>query len=256
MRNGTRKGIVGQLSGGKQDRALQPLMVEILGPAGAGKTTLASYLCQRNGSIVVAEIPGARTVRNAPFFMSNGLTLLPMFLRQSTDGRRLTWREIKMMIHANGWYRLLDQRTLSGNNVILLDHGPVYRVVSLSEFGPQITKSKCFMDWRDKTLALWASHLDLVVSLDAPNPILVNRINNRVTRHVVKGRTDHEISNFLTRYRRSYEEAISYLTGLDDAPRVLQFDTHKESQSQIADSVLGTIEQRLNDKSLQVAVWK
>jgi shikimate kinase len=214
------------------------MMVEILGPAGAGKTTLASSLCQRNGRITVAEIPGARTFRNAPFFINNGLELLPIFLRQPANGRKLTWREIKMMIHANGWYELLYQQALSGNDVILLDHGPVYRVVGLSEFGPQITKSNSFMDWREKTLAIWATHLDLVVSLDAPNFVLAGRINNRASRHIVKGKSQQEISDFLTRFRTSYEEAILYFAMLDDAPRVLHFDTHKEDQSQITESVL------------------
>ena len=248
MRNGSGNGIVSQHFTGKRDRALRPLMVEILGPAGAGKTTLASSLCQRKDNIVVAEIPGARTVRNAPFFASNGLALLPMFLRQPAGGRRLTWREIKMMIHVNGWYDLLYQSAPSEKNVVLLDHGPVYRVVALSEFGPQITKSKNFLDWRDKTLALWSSHLDLVVSLDAPNHILANRINNRATPHVVKGRSEQEINAFLTRFRTTYEETISHLERLDDAPRVLQLDTHKESQAHVSDSVLRTIERQLMDK--------
>lgn len=238
MRTGTRSDLNGQFLADKPENLARPLMVEILGPAGAGKTTLASALCQRNGKAVIAEIPGARTVRNAPFFLKNGLALSPMFLRQPANGRRLTWREIKMMIHANGWYELLYQQAPSGNSVILLDHGPVYRVVGLREFGPQITKSDSFMDWRDKTLALWASHLDLVVSLDAPNFVLANRINNRATPHVVKGRSEQEICDFLTRYRTSYAEAISYLVGLKDAPRVLHFDTHKDGQGQITESVL------------------
>ena len=56
-------------------------MVEIVGPAGAGKTTLYQALDRHPEFIRLENFPDVRKVADAPFFILNGLQLIPSLLR-------------------------------------------------------------------------------------------------------------------------------------------------------------------------------
>lgn len=225
----------------------RPLIVEIAGPAGAGKTTLAKALSRCNENIVISPVPGVREARNIPLFIGQALVLLPIFLWPSPNGKRLTWREIKMMMHVNGWDHILSWQASSNYAVIVLDHGPVYRLATLHEFGPEITQSQRFQKWSNRMLNRWAALLDMVIWLDAPNPVLVERINNRDSRHIVKGKPEQEMYNFLARFRTAYEHMVSMLIIHQHCPGVLRFETDHETLDQVMDKVLNAIEIRLRD---------
>jgi shikimate kinase len=225
----------------------RPLIVEIAGLAGAGKTTLAKALSRGDENILISPVPRVRKAKNVPLFISKALVLLPIFLRRSPSSRRLTWREMKMMLHVNGWEHILNLQSSSNHAVIVLDHGPVYRLATLREFGPEVTRSRRFQQWSDRMLKRWAVTLDMVIWLDAPNPVLVERINKRDTRHIVKGKPEQEMCDFLTRYRTSYEQVVSRLTTHNNSPRVLRFQTHQETPGQLMDRALNAIEMRLKD---------
>ena len=83
----------------------------------------------------------------------------------------------------------------------------------------------------------WASTLDAVIWLDAPDSVLDQRINSRDQRHSVKGKNESEVVHFLARYRTSYEETLAKL-GTAGGPRLLQFDTSRTSIEQVADEIL------------------
>ena len=86
----------------------------------------------------------------------------------------------------------------------------------------------------------WASTLNMVIWLDAPDPVLEQRINSRDQRHSVKGKTESEVVHFLARYRTSYEEILAKLK-TDGGPRLLQFDTSCTSIEQVAEEILSAI---------------
>lgn len=228
-------------------RVKRPLIVEIAGLAGAGKTTLAKALSQTHENILISPVPRLRKTRDVPLFISQAWLLLPIFLRQGPGSRWLTWREIKMMLHLNGWKHILSRPAVRKEAVILLDHGPVYRLATLHEFGPAVTRSRRFRQWSDRMLNRWAATLDLVVWLDAPNPVLVERINNRDSRHIVKGKPEPEMNDFLTRYRTSYEQVISRLMARNHSPRLLRCETGQETPDQVINRVLNAIEMHLRD---------
>jgi len=212
-----------------------PLIAEIIGPAGAGKTTLSRALSQRNKKIVV----GVRLcrIRYIPFFVSNTLFFLPTFLRQYRNSRWFTWAETRSMMYLKAWHHVLGRQTLNNGMVTVLDHGPIFRLALLREFGPEITTGQLYERWWDSTLNQWAATLDMLIWLDAPDAILMERIHARNERHKVREKSEQEAYEFLARYRTSYEQIISMLaTG--GGPRVLRFDTDQESVSQIVDQVL------------------
>jgi shikimate kinase len=216
-----------------------PLIVELIGLAGAGKTTLAQALSQRDEKIQVAADIKLRKKEHLLLFTGYVPFLLPVFLRRSRSSRWFTWDEIKAMVYLRGWPRVLRQQASTSGPVILLDHGPVFKLATLSAFGPERLKSPGFEPWWDNMFKQWADTLDIVIRLDAPERVLVERINARNQRHAVKGSSELEAQKFLRRYQMSYEQILAKLTA-QGKPRLFHFDTDRASTEQIVEEVLVT----------------
>jgi shikimate kinase len=214
------------------------LVVELAGLAGAGKTTLALALRQSNQRFTI----GVRLGRTGylPFAVSITRFFLPVFLRQYRHSRWFTWEEMRAMIYLKAWHHVVSRQRSEAGTVAILDHGPVYRLAWLHEFGPEIVRSRRFAQWSDNVLNQWAASLDFVVWLNAPDAVLVERIAARDRWHVVKGKSEQETYQFLARYRASYDQVLSKLTA-NGGPKVLRFDTYQESLDQILDNLLECI---------------
>ena len=216
------------------------LIIELVGPAGAGKTTLSRVLTHRNPMIQIGSDIELRKTRYIPLILRNTVALLPKFLKSIRNSRRFTWEEIKYLIYLAGWPEVLRQEAADGVTAILLDHGPVFKLATLNEFGPEILKTHQFANWWDRMFKQWASTLDMVIWLDAPDAILDERINSRDQRHSVKGKSESEVVHFLARYRTSYEETLAKLR-IAGATRLLQFDTSRTPIEQVADAILSAL---------------
>jgi thymidylate kinase len=214
------------------------LIIELVGPAGAGKTTLSRVLIDRNPMIQMGLDIELRKTKYVPVILHNAMSLLPLFLKKSIrNGCHFTWEEIKYLIYLAGWPEVLRQEAADGTTAILLDHGPVFKLATLNEFGPEALKTDQFANWWDRMFKQWASTLDMVIWLDAPDKILDQRINSRDQRHSVKGKSESEVVHFLARYRTSYEETLAKLR-IAGNTRLLQFDTSRTSIEQVADEIL------------------
>lgn len=214
-----------------------PLIVEIIGPAGAGKTTLSRALSQRDEKVRVAADLELRKMKHVLIFVSNAPYLLPVFLHRFRHSRWFTWDEIKAIVYLKGWLRVLRRPAANNGTTILLDHGPIFKLATLNAFGPEGLKSERFEKWWHNMFEQWASTLDLVIWLDTSNTNLAERINTRSQRHAVKGKSEQEASKFLACYRTSYEQIMAKLTAYG-GPTPLQFDTTHASIEQIVDQVL------------------
>jgi shikimate kinase len=216
------------------------LIMELVGPAGAGKTTLSRVLTHRIPKIQIGSDIELRKTKNALVILRTTMSLLPIFLSQLRNGRRFTWDEIKYLVYLEGWSGVLRKAAAKGDSAILLDHGPVFKLATLNEFGPENLKTDQFEIWWNRMFKQWASTLDMVIWLDAPDSVLEKRINSRDQRHSVKGKTELEVVDFLARYRTSYEETLAKLK-TEGVPRLLQFDTSRTSIEQVADEILSAI---------------
>jgi shikimate kinase len=215
------------------------LVVELLGPAGAGKTTLLRALSQRHQGIV-HDIP-LRKLGHIPFLVRQMGVLLPTFLRYYRHSRWFTWRESRFMVYIPAWHQQLNQPATASNTITVLDHGPLFRLVTLREFGPKITTSPAYMRWWDDMFDRWATRMDIVIWLDAPDAVLARRIEERPSRHRVKGKPAEEMYEFLARYRAAYEQIVARLES-GSGTRILQFDTNQVQLDRMVEHILSVFE--------------
>jgi deoxyadenosine/deoxycytidine kinase len=145
------------------------------------------------------------------------------------------------MAYLAGGQEAIRRRAAGDDAVTVLDHGPIFRLALLHEFGPPMTKDRHYAQWWSRMLAQWANTLSLVIWLDASDGVLLHRIQTRNRAHRIKGKSEHDICEFLVRYRSVYRDIIEKLAGLQ-GPTLLSFDTERQSSEQIVREVLAAFE--------------
>lgn len=212
-------------------------LMEIIGPAGAGKTTLARVLMQHSQRIEMGADIELRKIGQIPAFLRNLPFVFPLIVDPGAGSRMFRWDEIKSMVYLRGWHHILSKQPVRSSAVLLLDQGPIFRLATLHAFGPARLGDPAAQAWWQNMFRQWAESLDLIVSLDAPDAILQRRINLRERAHLVKGKTDPEAHEFLKRYRASYEYVVAQLTA-GHRPRLLKFDTSQTTIEEVSGRVL------------------
>jgi adenylate kinase family enzyme len=214
-------------------------VVEIIGPAGAGKSTLCQLLDQTSGQIQLQNFPDVRKAKDAPFFISNGLQLIPSLLRLYRAGsRHLSRREFAWLAILRGWSSLFNRKGRDDGKIIILDQGPVYLMTELRLFGPEYLRQKDAEQFWQDFYHRWRETLYMIVSLDAEDGVLLDRIRNRQQDHVVKADPANVVYEFLQKYRSEYKTLLSILTSHKTNLKVLQFDTGVQQSPVIAKEFL------------------
>ena len=238
--------MISEMAGVDRLKPHSPLIMELVGPAGAGKTTLSRALSQRNDNVVLGPDIELRKVSHIPVFIRGISSSLPLFLDQHKSNRQPTWTELKDIAYLEGWPQMLKRMPSGNNKIILLDQGPVFRMATLYEFGPALFKSEESKPWWHHLYKQWASALDILVFLDTSDSILMERINTRPKKHGIKGKSELETQKFLMQYRISFKNVLTELS-LCNGPTILEFDTSKISTEQIVDEVLTACESKRNN---------
>ena len=213
------------------------LVLEVVGPAGAGKSALLAALTRREPSI--QPVRRLRHLRHLVPLAWSVLSLLPVLLEvywQSSHSLRTT---LRYLVRLKAFHAIVARETAGPWKAVVLDEGPVFTLAMLGEvpMGSRFARA-----WHG-ALAQWAQTLDAVVWLDAPIIVLAHRIQTRAKAHAVKERDFEAIKEFLSRHRRLFTEVVSELTRGGSA-QVIAFSTEQSSADEIAARVLAALEGR------------
>ena len=146
------------------------------------------------------------------------------------------------MLRLKAWRSCLRRESPSDAIAVLFDHGPIFKLVRLREFGPEFTSSAVYQQWWNRVFREWTKTLDLVIWLDAPDDVLLERIHRRDTRHRIKDRPADEAVRFLSHYRTCYEQIVADWQA-NGGPRVLRCNTQRETLDYTAEKILATIDE-------------
>ncbi|HEX6614691.1 MAG TPA: hypothetical protein VF046_00155 [Gemmatimonadales bacterium] len=211
-------------------RVLQPtrrLVVELAGPAAAGKTSLLLALGGGDRQLHA----GLRVPRH--MHIATALSLAPTFLALHRPYGGLLRKEMKRITYLGSLSRLLQDGRPTQDGAVILDEGAVYMLARLQVFGADRIRSAAYARWWRGAIEAWARMLDLIVWLDAPDPILRARLRGRRQPHPAKALPDDGIDRFIATYRESYRRVVRALVEAR-GPEVLVIRTDRESVAQIA----------------------
>lgn len=212
------------------------MIVEIAGMAGAGKSTVALALPQRDPAIRSDFRLRWRYV--LPAFYARVVLTLPAYLSRYRSKGQVLWPALRQMVYLEKLHHVLSKS--DGATVLLLDQGPVFWLAYLYAFGFEGIRDQSLALWWTRMIADWASVLDVIFWVDAQDAVLLERIRNRSKWHRVQDMSEQEARELLARYREAYRQVISGLTS-DGGPRVHCFFTDQEPLDQIVDKILNEL---------------
>lgn len=209
--------------------------IEILGVAGAGKSTLASRLAAEAG-FEIAPFIHARRPGDLFLIIRTIPRLLPILWTGLTRAPRISWPESKLLVYVTRWAPVLRRRRPQTDTALLLDQGPLYAIVRLMAEAKPFTEHRPFTSWKREMLDRWSTELSDVIWLDAPDAVLWSRINRRDQDHRQKGGQEEAGHRFISRYRRAFESIVPIVED-KGVVRTWRFDTSTSTVAQIVEDV-------------------
>jgi hypothetical protein len=137
------------------------------------------------------------------------------------------------------------QRALRGpvsddNEVAVFDEGPIFALAWLRGFGHETLRQQPSAEWWRRALRDWASLVDAVVVLDAPDHVLAARIRARPHPHEVREYPDAEIARWMARFRQALEWVLTEMSG-QGGPAVVRLSSQEEPADRIAERVMNQL---------------
>ncbi|MGH3066655.1 MAG: hypothetical protein ACRDOF_10200 [Gaiellaceae bacterium] len=214
--------------------------IEIVGVAGAGKSTLARLLRSEHGC-EIADSLHTRLPAHWPYVLHGLPGLAPLVAESARNRPLLSWDELKFVLYVAEWHRYLryerDGRT---SGTVVLDQGPVFALACLIWGRKPVTQSSRYETWQRRMVERWALELDAIVLLDAPDETLLSRIDSRTQKHDVKGARRAQGLELVERHRRAYGQVLGQLEEFG-RPRLLRYDTATMPAAAIAADLAETL---------------
>jgi hypothetical protein len=147
---------------------------------------------------------------------------------------------MKRITYLRTVYGMLHAELPGRPHAVILDEGPVYMLARLRVYGAERIRTAAFERWWRGTVAQWARTVDLIVWLDAPDTILLQRSRSRAQVHQLQRLSDVRAQQFLASYRQAYETVVSALTELS-GPAVLRVRSDHQGVEATRDQVLSEL---------------
>jgi shikimate kinase len=219
----------------------RPLVIELVGPAGTGKTTLLRALAARDTSIRA----GVRVdrLRDLPLVLRYSVRLAPVVLGGLGRSVRLAGAAAMHLVRLDTLLAIVSRADPGTAHAVVLDEGPTFILTRLAAFHDRRAGGAFFDSAWERGLRRTASVLDAIVWLDAPNAVLARRIRDRAKPHRFKSASDSELWHFLDHYRDTYSRIVDRVAATG-ATRVLRLDTSRQSADRLVREIAGVIERR------------
>jgi hypothetical protein len=140
------------------------------------------------------------------------------------------------MVRLRTLRRELHAASSYGGESLVFDEGPVFALAWLRGFGHETLRQSPSADWWRVALRDWASVMDAVVVLDAPDHLLAARIRARPHPHEVKEFPDAEIARWMARFRHALDWVLTEMARYGGPP-VLRL-SGEEPAERIADRLV------------------
>ncbi len=183
-----------------------PRLIELVGVAGTGKSTLLKALSHRNGRI--QELPPPNKLRYLPTMLKVIFRWLPLYLLKYRRGRWFTWEETRKLGYLDVWLGYIRSEIRTRNLIVALNPGSMCWLVALRQFGPDLTKDPQFQEWWEGRVRLWAAALDVIIWMEAPIELSLQRVLGREEEHEAKSEPVEVALEEFERYRRAYIELV------------------------------------------------
>jgi hypothetical protein len=177
--------------------------------------------------------------------LGNGLRLIPAFGPMWLQSKSLLWRETRHMVRLRTLQRRLRATKAGQADTQVFDEGPVFSLVWLRGFGHETMREELTESWWRAAIQDWASLIDVVVVVDAPDTVLARRIRARAHDHEVKEFTDQEIAHWMARFRRALEWVLSEMKR-HGGPVVLRLSSEDELPEQIAKRIAEDLSENIH----------
>lgn len=218
-----------------------PLVVEIVGVAGAGKSTLTKAICGLDGSFRLDEPLQMRKAGHLPSVVWALPRLFPLFGQWIRARRFPSWADFKLVVYLMVWAQRMRRQPEYVRRATVLDHGPVFALARLGHLVRPIPGTEPTSRWWSATVLTWASALDAIIWLDAPNAVLWERVNQRSQDHEIKGGSMRAGTDFFDRFRANYDDVVAAIAGSKDGPIVMRYDTSRAAVAEIATDALSRL---------------
>ena len=155
-------------------------LLEIVGPAGSGKSTVAMQMAGQPGVRTVSSVAPAEPWLRQALAAGRAAPRMLQVIGRGAIGRRGTTR--RQLAWVGRLVALGSLTRRADDDILVLDQGPLYTLSRLLAARPDITDDR----WLKREMVGWADRLDAVLVLDAPDQELVQRIRTRGKAHALK----------------------------------------------------------------------
>ncbi len=217
--------------------------IEMAGIAGSGKSSLLATMMQRNTKIRTPSLP--RKAFYLPFLIRTASRWLPRYVLKYRDSRWFTLQEVRNMGYLDTWQKFIQRKDKGEGNIFVIEPGSIYWYSSLEEYGPEVCKCDKYQSWLRDSFKRWASSLDLLIWLDAPEGLCLQRVMARDQWHEAKSMTTDLALKELKCFRECYARIIPEIAS-QYSLKLLTFRTDQISTREMADIVFMEIDRWQN----------
>jgi hypothetical protein len=217
----------------------RPHIIEMVGVAATGKSTLEKAMMQRNARIKPFDQPG--DISYLPFLIKLAIIWFPLYLKEYRHTRWFTVQEIRNMAYLDTWISRIRHRALLRDDIFTVEPGSVYWLSTLKGCGPEITNHPYFQRWWQREYKRWALALDAIIWLDAPEEVCFERIHSRDQHHQF---LDCTAENALAqiKYDREYYQRVVPEMASRYSIKVFYFRTDQISTEQMVEQIFSDVE--------------